>query len=275
MKKILLLTLAISINFIGKSQCADNNNVYSFTYMGHAYHVVKENKTWTEAANCAVERGGYLAEINDSLEQDTIFFELTNNSGINFTNTQNIFGTSSIWIGGTDSIEEGKWIWNGDNDTSGVAFWDGAANGNPVNNAYTNWGISPAEPDNSGGQDRLTIIVDNSKVNYGMWNDLKSNDNLYYLIEYDGFFDSKEEIELENVNVYPNPTNGLVTISLGQKMPDNIKVEIVNSLGQVLINEIKSDENISYDLSSYPIGMYFVRITSKSGVINKPVLLNH
>ena len=69
-------------------QCANANNIYSFPFKGHTYEVVKENKTWLEAVNCAVSRGGYLAEITDSTEQDTLFDYVINKSNITFTNTQ-------------------------------------------------------------------------------------------------------------------------------------------------------------------------------------------
>ena len=61
-----LVTIQLLLGNISFSQCADTSNIYSFAYNGHTYEVIKENKTWTDASLCAVSRGGYLVEINDS-----------------------------------------------------------------------------------------------------------------------------------------------------------------------------------------------------------------
>jgi len=64
MKKNLLLFI-LPLLFVtnrGSAQCADQQNVFAFTYNGKAYEIIKENKTWLNAAACAVSRGGYLAE---------------------------------------------------------------------------------------------------------------------------------------------------------------------------------------------------------------------
>ncbi len=98
LKNSLLFTALIMYCSQGFGQCADSLNIYSFEYNGHSYEVVKENKTWTDASACAVERGGYLSEINDSAEQDSIFHQLTNNAGIIESNTQNGCTTNCTMI---------------------------------------------------------------------------------------------------------------------------------------------------------------------------------
>ena len=112
---ILFASLILDFNF-GFGQCADQTNIHSFTYDGHSYEVVKEKETWTDASSCAVMRNGFLAEINDAAEDAAIFNELKTNAGIDVSNTQNQFGTASIWLGGHDSGTEGNWIWDGAND---------------------------------------------------------------------------------------------------------------------------------------------------------------
>jgi hypothetical protein len=57
--KSLLPLIALSILLLGSSisnaQCVINPaSVYAFTYNGSDYELVRENKTWPEAANCAV-----------------------------------------------------------------------------------------------------------------------------------------------------------------------------------------------------------------------------
>ena len=68
---IVLLVITTGFELTSFSQCVLEENVYSFTYLGKNYEVVTELKSWSEAAACAVERGGYLAEIDTQEEQDT------------------------------------------------------------------------------------------------------------------------------------------------------------------------------------------------------------
>ncbi len=172
------------------STCANPANIYTFQYNGKTYELVRENKTWTEAAACAVERGGYLAEINDAAENTAIFNELMNNAGITLSNTVSNSGgaASYVFLGGNDIDAEGTWVWNGNNDAITTQFWQGDASGLPVNGLYNNWGI---EPDNFGNQDALGLGLNvwpqptGGLGTAGQWNDIPATDALYYLIEFD------------------------------------------------------------------------------------------
>ena len=69
------------------------------------------------------------------------------------------------------------------------------------------------------------------------------------------------------VSVYPNPTSGLVTI----KAEGLRQLTVVNTMGQVLVrNEVSLDE-ISLDLGSFGNGMYMVTITTDQGTIVKKI----
>ena len=264
-KYILLSAVLIIACNNSFGQCADSTNIYAFEHNGHSYEVVKENSTWTDASVCAVDRNGYLAEINDEAEQDAIFIELTNNAGIVTANTQNQFGTASVWLGGSDSVTEGNWIWDGDNDGAGPQFWMGASGGSPVGGLYTNWGTSPAEPDNSGGQDHLTIIIKTTAVNFGLWNDLISTNSIYYLIEHDNIL-SNLDIELKsNLRIYPNPFTNSVSIENSNTKAMN-RVEIIDLLGQK-IKTIERYEMTSNEInvSSINPGMYILNVHFENG----------
>ena len=208
-KTIIILTgiILLGIIPIGNfmlAQCANTENIYSFNYAGHTYEVVKENKTWNDATACAVERGGYLTEINTEAEQNTIFNEISNNAGINNSETVATEGggASYLWIGGNDLSSEGTWIWDGDNDGNGTQFWQGYLNGSVVSGLYNNWGHgtdgAQHEPDNYHNdtyniphQNALAISLTEWQLGsgnlgqVGQWNDLYENNTLYYIIEYD------------------------------------------------------------------------------------------
>ena len=265
LKNIFLFIILMMYATTGFNQCADPSNIYEFVYDGHSYEVVKENSTWTDAVNCAVSRNGYLAEITSVGEQNAIFSELTNNAGIVIANTQNQFGTASIWLGGTDAGIEGEWVWDGNIDGIGIPFWSGNANGSAVGGQYTNWGTSPAEPDNSGGQDHLTIIIKPTAVNFGLWNDLISTNTIYYLIEYDGVL-STSDIEIKsNVKVYPNPFKDELTIENGGASAIT-EISVFNLAGQKIQSFVQTDIiNNKIDLSNLASGMYFLNVQFENG----------
>ena len=73
------------------------------------------------------------------------------------------------------------------------------------------------------------------------------------------------ENESTMVTVYPNPSEGLVTIH-GQGI---LRVEVVNALGQVIHTEAFAGDGAELNLSQYPNGVYLFRMVTNNGVINK------
>lgn len=161
------------------------SSVFSFAYGGKNYDVIKETKTWQAAVSFAVDRGGYLVEINSLEEQNAIYSELKQNASISIVNTLNRFSLGAVWIGGHDLSAEGVWIWDGNNDGNGDQFWNGGLNGSAVGGLYNNWGGN--EPDNFENQDVLSMSLEHSnKFAASEWNDLDKNKNsLFFVIEYD------------------------------------------------------------------------------------------
>jgi hypothetical protein len=65
--------------------------------------------------------------------------------------------------------------------------------------------------------------------------------------------------QVDGINVFPNPTNGLVNIKVGMK---NANVDIFNLVGEKVYSTfIKDEETATVDLSDYPKGVYIVNIT--------------
>jgi hypothetical protein len=79
--------------------------------------------------------------------------------------------------------------------------------------------------------------------------------------------------------VYPNPTRGKVTISwqlaVGSRQYGDVEIEILDGRGMV-IHSIRQENSkpICYDLSSYPAGMYSVRLQAGSEVRVRKVIKN-
>ena len=80
------------------------------------------------------------------------------------------------------------------------------------------------------------------------------------------------------VNIYPNPFNPITTIKYG--LPDYmpVKIAVYNILGRqvtVLINNYQSPgfHSVIWDASSYPSGLYFIRMVSDNITDTKKILL--
>lgn len=279
MKKVLLfLSLTHFLFLSGISQCLDPTNVYSFTYDGKTYELVRENKTWVDAAACAVEQGGILAEINDENEQNALYDEVSNNAGIVLTNTVAPDGgnASYVWIGGNDISVEGNWVWDGNNDGISTQFWQGTATGNPVGGLYSNWGN---EPDNFGplGQNGLGLALTQWPIFNGFlgsasqWNDVQETNTLYYIIEYDALSVPKHKLN-ESIQLYPNPSKNLINIKNTLAGLNIENYSLSNIYGQkIKLNGLINNEHIN--ISSLHTGIYFLEInfSNNQKVIKKIV----
>ncbi len=76
-----------------------------------------------------------------------------------------------------------------------------------------------------------------------------------------------------NVSVYPNPTTGIFTIQTNDTRPDSL--QIVNALGQVVLNQIISSTTV-IDIIGIQSGIYYVTVTPTIGnkVIRKIIVIH-
>ena len=79
------------------------------------------------------------------------------------------------------------------------------------------------------------------------------------------------------VNIYPNPSHGEFNLSMSN-MPREVKMTVMNPQGQALITEvlISRSGTISkqLDLSGFPKGMYFIRLTTEQFTQVEKVVVN-
>ena len=73
------------------------------------------------------------------------------------------------------------------------------------------------------------------------------------------------------INLYPNPTNGIVTIS-----SDNLgSVNIYNALGEIIYTENKSNTNeVIVNTTQWSKGIYTVQVNRSNQLINKKLIVN-
>ena len=75
-------------------------------------------------------------------------------------------------------------------------------------------------------------------------------------------------------SVYPNPTNGNLTITFANSTKGSVKV--ISVLGEEVFNEAfnQTTEKLNVDLTKYESGMYLVQITSNNTTVVKRIVKN-
>lgn len=201
---VLFVGVLVAFSAPCAAQCATATNVYAFTYSGKNYEIIKERKSWADAAACATARGGNLAHIETNAEATALYNAIAA-AGVSTTYTavDDGGGIAYVWIGATDKFTEGTWIWGGKNVNTNLNFWtgQGAAGGNNglvINGQFNKWGgyskgmsIEPDDFDHN--QDAAAIALATWPFCApsctqplgiaGEWNDISAANTLYYIVE--------------------------------------------------------------------------------------------
>ena len=265
-----IFIILIAKSALAQTACYTASNSVIFNYNGHSYKLIKELKSWANAATCAVSDGGYLVEIADAAEQTAVYNGIVV-SGIStsYYAVSDGGGSSYVWIGATDKNVEGTWLWDGNNDNGGTNFWNGqgqagVGTGSVVGTNYINFGGKSTgtinEPDDyNSNQDCAGICL--SSWPYGIageWNDIAATNTLYYVIEYNTVLASiKETTKKQTVNAYPNPASSQLSLE-GTFMAISLYT-IEGKRINIAIQ--KADTNMMIDISHLPSGAYFLKCT--------------
>jgi len=89
--------------------------------------------------------------------------------------------------------------------------------------------------------------------------------------------EAKTETEDRSVSVYPNPSNGVITISLEGFEGKKTDMRIMNVIGNVVYREVLQDPTARYsktiDLNSLAKGLYYVKLeTATYSQVRKVIL---
>ena len=78
------------------------------------------------------------------------------------------------------------------------------------------------------------------------------------------------ESQVEAVELYPNPTDGRLTIrSCGMQ-----QVSLFNALGQRILTLQLDADSLTFDLSSYDSGVYLLQITTPNGIVSRRLVVS-
>ena len=80
----------------------------------------------------------------------------------------------------------------------------------------------------------------------------------------------EENSDNTSVNIYPNPAKNLINIKSSDKI-ENVK--IYNLTGQIVFDKMINDNSVQINTSEYKSGIYFIKIRTKDGLINKKITI--
>jgi hypothetical protein len=82
----------------------------------------------------------------------------------------------------------------------------------------------------------------------------------------------KQNEPVENISIYPNPSNGEFTIN--NPSESNITIDVLNILGSSVLKKQSSEKNIKINLDNAMKGIYFVQAENRQGqkIVKKLVL---
>ena len=143
------------------------------------YEIITNGATYAQASTYAQALGGSLVIIDNVAENDFVYSLLVG-AGIS-TTAPDGGGAIYAWIGASDSVTEGNWLWV---DGSSMSYSNWGAGFDIAGNPYS-------EPDDYNGQDYAAIGLsawpDGAPFVYGQasqWNDVSGDNILAYVIEY-------------------------------------------------------------------------------------------
>lgn len=72
---------------------------------------------------------------------------------------------------------------------------------------------------------------------------------------------------VSEINIYPNPTNGILNVSISSQLAGNTSIEVYDGLGKLAIKENLSNDTNTISLSKLEDGIYFFKIINNNKAI--------
>lgn len=165
-------------------------------------------------------------------------------------------------------------------DTTTVCRWDTVYFTDRSTGDITNWVwvFEGGDPDTSTLQNPFTVYnaLGVFDVSLTVTNNEGSTETIVLedYINVDTCNTSTQNLAAENIELYPNPTNGKLDLKMNYSGVKSI--EILNHLGKILHKEtinISAERIKSFDLSPYSKGLYYIKIHKGNQVLLKKVIL--
>jgi hypothetical protein len=84
------------------------------------------------------------------------------------------------------------------------------------------------------------------------------------------------DLQEKDILVYPNPASDFIAVQLGQLVPKNQSVELIDTLGRVIASTqvVQGSTMCYFDTSSLYNGIYFVRVAMGKEPITVKVIIS-
>jgi len=145
---------------------------------------------------------------------------------------------------------------------------------------------SDGKPVETFGKNGIAVINQNNKsTSYDVYAAVCSNGTIYLasdiltnvgqhllisnVIGSDSTLAISDEIATNEITVFPNPTNGIATISLKNNALID-KVELVDSMGKIVT--VATENTAEIDLTTYSSGIYVLKIYSGERIFQKKII---
>ena len=110
------------------------------------------------------------------------------------------------------------------------------------------------------GSDKVELLVRNDKFAY------LAPESLNIELNKDNTVSTKPEVQdvSKLISVYPNPTNGLVSIDMSDiKQLGDVTTTVTDIAGKVVLSKKVSNNKIQLNIDTMPAGIYFVTVSSE------------
>jgi hypothetical protein len=186
---------------------------------------------------------------------------------VTVTDAEGCSSTQTVSVGNASAITLGSSTVTGNNSTSNP---DGSATvvveGGAGGFSYS-WNTTPAQTTNSA----TNLLAGNYTVTVTDAN----NCTVSFTVTVPSFTALKENAVTNSVSVFPNPTNGIISLKIENLQLNNAVVKVINLSGQtVYSNNLRNFANgtTTIDLSNQSNGVYFVQVVSDKEVITKRII---
>ncbi|MDC3230377.1 T9SS type A sorting domain-containing protein [Bacteroidota bacterium] len=121
------------------------------------------------------------------------------------------------------------------------------------------------------GETGSTISITNNGQYWVIVTDANGCVSQKYFITVSSLPSSTFEVNQDDINIYPNPTDGVVNIELSNNIKySNYNVRILNNIGEVVYEDINSKSLLMNHLSS---GIYTIRLVFTDKIFHSQIIV--
>lgn len=160
-------------------------------------------------------------------------------------------------------------LYAGDDGSAGHAFVLDGYQGTTNDFYHFNFGWSGY----ANGYFYITSITPNpGGIGGGSYNFTSNQEGIFGIVK--STSTACDEIQLNaNVDVFPNPSNGLFTVNLTNLTDSKVKLEVYNLVGEKVWENNFSKENPTINLSKLSKGIYYLSIKTSNNTITKKITI--